>query len=182
MLSLEAKFSQIVEALNKANLYTKFKKQFTNLSASTLEVKINASLALLKDAGIVESFVEGGGWGLSFESFRPQNVRKHNGPSDNGREPSIITETRKHDPFAAGDKIMRESAFKRGEITKDQLRTLNGQLSVDGEREFEQLNEGQKAEYNFARMCGVSEADCLRLVKITGGYGSGHSKGWNHNN
>jgi hypothetical protein len=35
---------------------------------------------------------------------------------------------------------------------------------------YENLNEGQKKEFDFARMIGLSEADAFRLVKITGGY------------
>jgi hypothetical protein len=90
-----------------------------------------------------------------------------------------ITETAEcHDIFAKGDLALWEGMLKKGEITEAEFRKLKGQMSEETEAEFALLSEGQKAEFKFALLSGIGEADALRVVRITGGYGSGFSKGW----
>jgi hypothetical protein len=96
------------------------------------------------------------------ESTRPRYVKKNNGAMDNGHVP-VIESRRPLVPFAKADRLMREADFKRGAITAEQLRMLNG----DEHPEVASLTESQKKEYRFARLTGTSEADALRLVKIT---------------
>jgi hypothetical protein len=91
-------------------------------------------------------------------------VKKNNGAMDNGHVP-FIESRRPLVPFEKADRIRREAELKRGEITAEQFRILNGEEHP----EVASLTESQKAEYRFARMGGMSEADCLRLVKITNG-------------
>jgi len=98
------------------------------------------------------------------ESTRPRYVKKNNGAMDNGHVP-FIESRRPLVPFEKADRIRREAELKRGEITAEQFRILNGEEHP----EVASLTESQKAEYRFARMGGMSEADCLRLVKITNG-------------
>jgi hypothetical protein len=96
------------------------------------------------------------------ESTRPRYVKKNNGAMDNGHV-AVIESRRPQKPFEKADRLMREADLKRGAITAEQFRVLNG----DEHPEVASLTESQKAEYRFARMGGMSEADCLRLVKIT---------------
>jgi hypothetical protein len=104
-------------------------------------------------------------------------IRKHNGVVDNFSEsnplrefsPGYIKETtgttnRAKDPCAKGDKIMFDHMLKTGQITEAQHRKLNGLKPV----EYDALTEAQKKEFDFARLCGISEADSFKLAGMTG--------------
>jgi hypothetical protein len=156
MKSVETRFAEAMDALKKAGRSKQFNEKAKG--CTTIEAKLNAAEAVLNDVGVVRA---------------KESIKKHNGPSDNyiegnplGRSaeefrengnsfsPGYIKEVT--DPCAKGDKILFEALG----------------IPMPGAKPagYENLNEGQKKEFDFARMIGLSEADAFRLVKITGGY------------
>jgi hypothetical protein len=102
-----------------------------------------------------------------------KRINHHNGRLDNfdesnplqradGRPADTAANSRRHDPFAKGDLILAEAAFKRGDITADQLRKLKGLAPA----EVEKLTEKQRKEYDTARLFNISEADSLILARM----------------
>lgn len=181
MMSNEEKLSAVIEALKAKGGFSTFTEKSKTLTG--IEAKLNCALAVLKEtAGIAEFTNEAGKWDLRFEEkAAPVIVKKNNGALDTFVESNplreqqgfayeVVNEAGAHDPFAAGDKMICESLKLSPEETKRVLNQRDDTVP-DG------LTEGQREEYKFARSIGISEADCLRLVNITGGYGSGHSKG-----
>ncbi len=154
MKSVEVKFNEAVASLTKANLLPKFNKKFSNLSAASIEVKLNAALEALKDEGIVETFTEAGVWELNFAAKR--HIRKNNGSV-------IVTES---------DRSMAEVNSKKEKQVASVMKSCN--LTEAGARNFlglkaktpEGLNARQASEYSFARRCGMSESDAMVLAKM----------------
>lgn len=158
MKSLEIKFAEAMDALKKAGRTKQFDEKAKG--CTTIEAKLNAAEAVLKDVGVVrakesapirkhngagDNFVEGNPLGRTVEEFRE---------SSNNFSSGYIKETT--DPCAKGDKILYEALG----------------IPMPGAKPsgYETLTEAQKKEFDFARMIGISEADSFRLVKITGGY------------
>ncbi|MGE5052911.1 MAG: hypothetical protein ACM3WP_02000 [Acidobacteriota bacterium] len=153
MKSVETRFAEAMDALKKAGRTKQFNEKVKG--CTTIEAKLNCAEAVLQDVGVVR-----------------EAIRKHNGASDNFSEtnpfrpveefresannfsPGYIKEVT--DPCAKGDKILFEAL---------------GIPMPGGKPEgYEKLNEGQKKEFDFARLIGLSEADAFKLVRITGGY------------
>jgi len=155
MISNDAKFAQLVEALKKAEKYGEFRKKFTNLSEVSMEAKINAALSVLKDAGIVESITESG-WGLTFLSQHRTPMKKNNGSGDNFVEGSPLNRDRSRtiteqdrNPYNKGDKVLREA------------------LGLPPEPKApEGLTRLQEADYNLALRFGLKPDDALKLAKM----------------
>lgn len=61
--------------------------------------------------------------------------------------------------FAGGDAIINESLG----LTADEQRVLTGKQPA----QYVNLTAKQKSEFDFNRLIGISEADALRLTKIT---------------
>ena len=105
--------------------------------------------------------------------IRKYNGRAHNESagatliveSDGGS--SYVSETA--DPFEATDKVIMESLTHpetKRPITEAERRTIKGEKPAG----YADLTESQRKEFDFAKMIGISEADCFKLVQITGGY------------
>ena len=146
MKSIEIKFAEAMDALKKAGRTKLFDEKAKG--CTTIEAKLNAAEAVLAEKGIVR-----------------EAIRKHNGVADNGN----ITEFSESgnsfsagyvkeptDPFTKADKILYEA--------------LGIPMPSGKPAEYDKLNEGQKKEFDFARLIGLTEVDALKLVKATGGY------------
>jgi hypothetical protein len=103
-----------------------------------------------------------------------QPIKKHNGPADNfvegsplnGDRGKAFTNTATRAEASKGDKALADGLLKLGKITEAEHAKLLGK-KPEG---YENLNEGQRKEFEFARMIGLSEVDAFRVVNITGGY------------
>jgi hypothetical protein len=103
-----------------------------------------------------------------------QPIKKHNGPADNfvegsplnGDRGKAFTNTATRAEVSKGDKALADGLLKLGKITEAEHAKLVGKKPAG----YEKLNEGQRKEFEFARMIGLSEVDAFRVVNITGGY------------
>jgi hypothetical protein len=163
MISIESKFNQAVASLNKAGLYEKFNKQFTNIKESSIEVKLNCALEVLKAAGIIESINESG-WALTFAP--KAKIRKNNGASFT-ESAGQITETAV---------VTKKEALVESVMRSDNQGAINpliGKMTEAGARAFmglapktpEGLKGYQLAEYRHFRKCGINESDALKMAK-----------------
>jgi len=147
MVSIEVKFTEALEALDKVGKRAKYEEKADKLT--TIESKLTCAEQVLKESRV---------------------IRKHNGAADNEHETftestnSINTgyfqETDGKNVYAAADKIIHESLG----FTAEQQRVLNGQPPA----EYAHLSEAQKCDFNFARSIGISEVDAFKLTKLTG--------------
>lgn len=157
MKSLEVKFAEAMDAVKKAGRTKQFDEKVKG--CTTIEAKLNAAEAVLKDAGVVresqpikknngtlDTFVEGNPFGRTAEEFSTGYVK----------------ETK--NPFAKGDKIMYDVWLKEGRITEADHRKLTGQKPV----EYDNLTEAQKKDFDFSRAIGISESDAFKLARMTG--------------
>ena len=165
MKSIETKFAEAMDAIKKAGRTKKYEeacKTFT--TTTTIEAKLNAAEAVLKDVGVVRA-----------KESTP--VKKNNGAGDNYSENNPFRPVEEfRENFSAGyvkeankacpkgDKIMIDHMLKRGEITEAQHRQLLGLKPV----EYDQLTEAQRKEYDFARLSGFSEGDAFKLARMAG--------------
>lgn len=167
MKSIETRFAEAMDAIKKAKRtkqYEEASKQFT--TGTTIEAKLNAAEAVLKDVGIVRE---------------SQPIRKHNGATDNYREGNpfgpTVEEWRESannfsagyikevtNPCAKGDKVLFDGLLKLGKVTEAQHAQLVGKKPAG----YEQLNEKQRKEYDFARLIGINEADAFKVARMTG--------------
>jgi len=145
MVSVEVKLTEALEALDKVGKRAKFEEK--RKAGSPIEVQLNLAETILKESRV---------------------IRKHNGAAelfvegspfnrDHSFSEGYVQETT--DPYAGGDKIINESLG----YTAEQQRVLNGQPPA----EYANLTEAQKRDFDFARLIGISEADALKVVKIT---------------
>jgi hypothetical protein len=101
-------------------------------------------------------------------------IRKHNGTVDNFNEKNPFNGDRQaftendapKTTCAKGDRALYDGLRSIGKITEAEHTKLVGK-KPEG---YENLNEGQKKEWDFARLIGLSSDDAFRLVNITGGY------------
>jgi hypothetical protein len=191
MISNEEKLSAVIDALKAKGGWSKFTEQSKNITG--VEPKLNCALAVLKEAtGICQLTNESGQWDLGFP--KKEEITESTGyPAgyvfkNNGDGRMFAYESANNDPYAATDKMILESVCAGLEdhpvkvqggtmMSKAQAKEATRKALNLPDELPEGLNEGQREEYRFSRSIGISEADALRLVKITGGYGSGHSKG-----
>jgi len=162
MLDINAKFNQIVAALQKSDRYDEFRKEFTNFAEASVESKVNAGLAVLKKHGVIESFTESGGWGLTFKAKAP--IVKHNGVEDNGQ----ITEASPN-RFAKADALMIDRmTYPQGHALYGQPLNEADKRRLKGEKPlgYDALNESQKRKFDQARMFGISEVDSFKLATM----------------
>lgn len=156
MKDINTRFAEAVEALKKAGRTKQFDEKVKG--CTTIEAKLNAAEAVLKDAGVVRE---------------SKPIKKHNGAAENFVEGNpfnqgenfstgYVKETTKPG-VTKGDKIMIDHMLKRGEINEAQHRKLTGQKPV----EYDALNEAQKKEFDGARLIGISEADCFKLARMS---------------
>ena len=164
MKSIETRFAEAMDALKKAGRTKKYEEAAK--TCTTIETKLHAAEAVLKDAGVVrearpikknngavDTYVEGNPLGLTAEEFRE---------SASNFSPGYIKE--KSDPCAEGDKVMFDCMLKAGKITEAEHRKMTGQ-KPEG---YAKLNEAQKKDFDFARLCGFSEADAFTMTNMTG--------------
>lgn len=157
MKSVETKFAEALTALKIAGRTKKFDE--ASKTCTTIESKLIAAEAVLAEKGIVrEAVKKNNGAAENFVENNPWNGDRGNSFSE-----GYIKETT--NPCAKGDKIMFDSWLKEGSITEAQYRKLTGQ-KPEG---YDKLTEAQRREFDFARKCGISEADAFKLVKIAGG-------------
>jgi|ERR1700733_9429058 len=149
MKSVEVKFNEALEALDKAGKRTKFDEKAKGLT--TIETKLNCADQVLKESRI---------------------IRKHNGPGDN--HPELLTESFTEgyvqetttDPWRKqSDAALLDFMESRGEITAEQKRIALGQSPA----EYNNLTEAQRKDYDFGRAIGLSESDSLKVAKLTAG-------------
>lgn len=153
MKSIEVKFNEALAAIDKAGKRKSFDEKVKG--CTTIESKLHAAEAVLKDVGIVRE---------------AQPIRKHNGAADNFSEtnplrpvedfregansfsPGYITETT--DPFTKGDKVLFEALG----------------LPMPGAKPegYDKLTEAQRKDFDFARLIGINEADAFRVAKMSG--------------
>jgi hypothetical protein len=186
MLSVESKFAAVCEALKSKGDFATFTERSKTLTGASIEAKLNCALAVLKEtAKIVEGTTAEGKWDLVYQASKPitesdKPIKKNNGAEDTfvegdpfagQRSTSFSYELNEadSDPYAKGDRLICEALKLTPEQTRKVLK-LDDAMPAD-------LNEGQRQEWRFARSIGISESDCTKLVRITGGYGSGYSKG-----
>jgi hypothetical protein len=177
MKSVETKFSEVVEALQKKALYKEFRAQFADFKETSTEVKLNCGLALLEKHGVVELTDGEGKWGLTFSekgvfTETHRTINKNNGASDNFVEGSPFNEGRtpirgrdSGPEILEADRLLVESLThptEKRKLTEAEKRKLLGQMPL----ECDDLTEAQKITYTKARMYGISEADALRLTQI----------------
>jgi hypothetical protein len=171
MISNEEKLSAVIDALKAKGGFSKFTEQSKNITG--VEPQLNCALAVLKEAtGICQLTNESGQWDLGLAKQEEitegaGSVRKNNGDGSFERAFSYQSTNEAHDPYATADKLLCESLKLNPEETKQALKTLNPKRDGDVP---DNLTEGQREEYRFARSIGINEADALRLVNITGGY------------
>ena len=162
MKSIEIKFNEALAAIDKAGKRKTFDEKAK--ACTTIESKLNAAEAVLQDVGVVRA-----------KESRP--IKKNNGADDNFAEGNPFRPVEEfRENFSAGyvkeankvcpkgDKIMIDHMLKRGEITEAQHRKLLGLKPV----EYDQLNEVQRKEFDFACMCGISESDAFKLARMAG--------------
>jgi hypothetical protein len=146
MVSIEVKFNEAIEALDKVGKRAKFEEK--RKAGSPVEVQLNLAETILKESRV---------------------IRKHNGAVDNGHETftesthsiseGYVQEADGKNMFAAGDAVIMESLG----LSAEQQRVLTGKQPA----EYANLTEAQKRDFDFARACGISEADAVKLTKLT---------------
>jgi hypothetical protein len=111
---------------------------------------------VVKNNGAGQNFVEGSPF---------------NGDRANSYSPGYITvtETGETSETIKKKKLMVESVAAGMGISKAEARGVLG-LPAKQPKGRKDLTEGQKKEFDFARMIGISEADAFKLVELTGGY------------
>jgi hypothetical protein len=191
MKSLEVKFNEALAELKKKTSkeqYDEVCKQY--MAITSIEAKLNCVVAAL---GMSESAnplklenideakrdyavlfgVEPKTHATTKEK-NAQPIKKHNGSADNfvegsplnGDRGKAFTNTETRAEVSKGDKALADGLLKLGKITEAEHAKLLGK-KPEG---YENLNEGQRKEFEFARMIGLSEVDAFRVVNITGGY------------
>jgi hypothetical protein len=121
------------------------------LAEGILAGDIKESAPIRKHNGAADTFVEGNPFGRT-EQFSPGYVTE----TDGGK----TMEKRK---------LMVESVAASMNCSKKEARAFLG-LPPKQPKGRKDLSEGQKKEFDFARMIGISEADAFKLVELTGGY------------
>jgi hypothetical protein len=164
MKNLYQRFNEALAALKKASP-KKFNTAFDEcLTLPTIETKLNcveAALTTVKESN--------GGQVETFRENRPP-ITKNNGAEHNGNAPVITESTCKN--VTAGESRMYELMVESGQMTRAQRDLLEGKVTLVNREKYTQLSEGAKREWNFARLCGISEADAFKVVQLTGGYGN----------
>lgn len=191
MKSIHVKLNEALEALDKAGKRKQYNEKVQapmtaetrlNLAESILGDKITKESANpLKLEDIEESKRD---YAVLFGTEpRPKATNKesaaapivkHNGRADNFNEndplrraegrPVQVTET--HTPkdiCAKGDKVMFDGLLKLGKITEAEHRKLTGTKPAG----YENLNEKQRKDFDFARLVGINEADAFKLARMT---------------
>ncbi len=162
MKSIETKFAEAMDALKKANRLKVFEEKTKDLKNATIEVKLNAAEAVLKDVGVVREAAP---------------VRKHNGAADNFIENNpfrpleefresannfsagYTKETTDH--CAKGDKVLFDGLLKLGKITEAEHK----KLTSDKPEGYSQLTEQKQKDFDFCRAVGLSEAQAFEFVR-----------------
>jgi hypothetical protein len=151
MVSLEAKLAAIVEAMNSSEkkLFAQKSKDMRGNVEATLNVAESILGADLAEARRTENIRESSGRG---------SIRRNNGASG----------------------FVSESEAKMGELKESQTKAFMAMghdeklaksmagiddLSVQGER----LSESQRDDFNFCVLCGMSEADAMKVALSPGG-------------
>jgi hypothetical protein len=99
-------------------------------------------------------------------------IRKHNGTVDNFNEKNPFNGDRQafsendapKNIFTKGDRVLYDWLRSSGKITEAEHAKLLGK-KPEG---YEQLSEQQRKDFDFARLCGISEADSFRVARMTG--------------
>jgi hypothetical protein len=171
--SIETKLNEALGALDKVGKRAKFDEQLKPIKEKAegkpvaIETQLTLAEAILKESNIKRIT----------EVAAQRTINKHNGASETFVEGNPFNEGRgssfsegyfqeevaNNNPFAKGDKLILEAMEKRGDITSEQKRVALGLPPA----EFANLNESQQREYKQARMLGFSEADALKLSKMT---------------
>jgi hypothetical protein len=164
MKSIEILFNEALAALDKAGKRGKYEEKIAKLTLkpNQLEVKLNCAEETLRESRIIRKY-NGSvhNRGVVQEEFRESAFSE-----------GYIQETT--DPFAKTDRLIMESVG----YTPEQIRIAEGGKPAG----YADLSEGKKKEFDFAVGIGLSEADAFKVVAITGGYGSGFSKGFRGRN
>ncbi len=180
MISTEEKFACVCEALKSKGDFAKFTERSKTITG--VEAKLNCALVVLKEtAGIVECTTPEGKWDLKLatkESFTESGrVKKNNGVLDTFVEGDPLRETPRFSYEAVDGNVSLRSKTDRllceslG-FTKEQTNKVCGAP----DNMPDDLTEGQREEFRFCRSIGISEADALRVVKITGGYSNNNKR------
>jgi hypothetical protein len=149
MKSMYTRFNEALAAVKKAGRtkqYEEASKTFT--STTTIETKLNAAEAVLKNAGVVPTNESTS----KVEEFREDS---------NNFAPGYVKEVK--DPCAKGDKVLFDGLLKLGSITEAEHSKLTGK-KPEG---YDKLSEQQRRDFDFARAVGLSEADAFTLTKMT---------------
>jgi hypothetical protein len=146
MVSVDVKFNEALEALDKVGKRAKFEEK--RKAGSPIEVQLNLAETILKESRV---------------------IRKHNGAADNGYETftesansinkGYFQETEGKSVLEKCDKILNESLG----FSAEEQRVLAGQPPA----EYANLTEAQKRDFDFARLIGISEVDAFKVAKIT---------------
>jgi hypothetical protein len=166
MKSIETRFAEAMDALKKARRTKKYEevsKTFT--TTTTIEAKLNAVEAVLKDAGVVRETApikKNNGAGDNFVEGNPLRTVEEFRESSNNFSPGYTKE--KTDSCAKGDKVMFDGLLKLGKITEAEHRKLTGQ-KPEG---YEKLSEQQRKDFDFARLIGISEGDAFKVARMAG--------------
>jgi hypothetical protein len=163
MKSVEIKFNEALAAIDKAGKRKQFDEKAK--TCTTIEGKLNAAEAVLKDAGVVREsrpVRKNNGAGDNYSEGNPFRPAEEFRESSNNFSPGYMKENA--NPCAKGDKVMFDWMLKVGKITEADYRKLTGQKPA----EYDRLTEQQRKEFDFARAVGISEADCLKLAKMAG--------------
>ena len=163
MKSIEVRFSEALAALRKAGRTKQFDEKAKD--CTTIEAKLHAAEAVLKDAGVVR------------ESWP---VRKHNGAGDNFVENNTFNRVEEFresgNSFSPGyiqdaknitaksDRLLFDGLLKVGGLTEAEHSKLTGK-KPEG---YDKLTEQKRKDFDFARAVGLSESDAFKLVEITG--------------
>jgi hypothetical protein len=157
---MEIRFNEALAAIDKAGKRKQFDEKAK--ACTTIESKLNAAEAVLKDVGIVRE---------------SKPIKKHNGVADNFSEnnplrpveefrensfsPGYIKETT--DRCAKGDKVLFDGLLKLGKITEAEHAKLTGAKP----KGYDQLTEQQRKDFDFARAVGLTEAQAFEMTKTT---------------
>ena len=143
MVSTEAKFAEACDALRKAGKFDVYTER--SKGCTSLESKYVCALAILKEAGVKECFNESGEWQLLTEKV----------VKNNGTEFEYVTENDEQFSMANVDRtIMESNGFSEEQIA----RVLNAPPK--------DINEADKAEYDFLIGAGFSVSEATKLLKM----------------
>jgi hypothetical protein len=186
MKSIENKFAEALEALDKAGKRKRFDEASKN--CGTIESKLNCAESIL-GARISDRFGEAAKTNnpLGLEDIEESKrafpllfgldpkpatreaapVRKNNGRVENFVEGSPFNEGR---PTTEERVDPREAQVKNYMLTCKISEADARRVLGLAPKEVVALGKAASAEYQFARSIGISESEAMKLVNLTGGY------------